>query len=155
MFTSKLLIIFDNRQSFTLPISTFDVWNHPPTFAYYISNIKDIEFLRFIDYLEIDEDVYYRFEPTKAVITNKYNSEEYFISSGYLSLPKQFSPKQFKHLVKYVISFGSYSQEFLTPTLAYETAKKLIQLDTDGVCSVYGYTHYRDLVKIKERKDDL
>lgn len=55
-------------------------------------------------------------------------------------------------MVKYVISFGSYSQEFLTPTLAYETAKKLIQLDTDGVCSIYGYTNYQDLVVVQERK---
>lgn len=57
-------------------------------------------------------------------------------------------------MVKYVISFGSYSQEFLTPTLAYETAKKLIQLDAYGVCSIYGYTNYQDLVKVEERSDE-
>lgn len=56
-------------------------------------------------------------------------------------------------MVKYIISFGSYSQEFLIPTLAYETAKKLIQLDTGGVCSIYRYTNYKDLVKVEERKE--
>ena len=55
-------------------------------------------------------------------------------------------------MVKYVISFCSYIQELLIPTLAYETAKKLILLDTDGVCSIYGYTNYQDLVKVEERK---
>lgn len=56
-------------------------------------------------------------------------------------------------MVKYTVSFGSYYQEFLTPTLAYETAKKLIRLDTDGVCSIYGYTNYQDLVKIEKREE--